>query len=113
MNYDVIIIGGGPAGASAAITLAQAGRRALVLERDKFPRFHIGESLLPYNVPIFKTLKVWDKLETGSFMPKRGAQFESGDGDRSVRVNFSEGIYTECPEAIQVERSRFDHILLE
>jgi FADH2-dependent halogenase len=113
MNYDVIIIGGGPAGSSAAITLAQEGRRVLVLERDKFPRFHIGESLLPYNVPIFKALKVWHKLEGGSFMPKRGAQFESGDGDRNVRVNFSEGVYTECPAAIQVERSRFDHILLE
>ena len=85
----------------------------LVLEREKFPRFHIGESLLPYNVPLFKTLKVWHKLESGGFMPKRGAQFVSGDGDRNVRVNFSEGIYTECPAAIQVERSRFDHILLE
>jgi FADH2-dependent halogenase len=113
VDYDVIIIGGGPAGSSAAITLAQAGRRVLVLERDKFPRFHIGESLLPYNVPLFKKLKVWEKLEGGSFMPKRGAQFESGDGDRNLRVNFTDGIYTECPESLQVERSRFDHILLE
>jgi FADH2-dependent halogenase len=113
MNYDVIIIGGGPAGSSAAITLAQAGRRVLVLEKETFPRFHIGESLLPYNVPLFQKLGVWPKLAAAGFMPKRGAQFLSGSDARQIRINFGDGAFTECPSAIQVERSRFDHILLE
>ncbi len=113
MPYDVIIIGGGPAGSTAAMTLAQAGRRVLVLEKEKFPRFHIGESLLPYNVLLFQKLGVWPKIETGGFMPKRGAQFVSGDAARHVRIDFRGGAFTECPAAIQVERSRFDHILLE
>jgi flavin-dependent dehydrogenase len=113
MNRDVIIIGGGPAGSTAAMTLAQAGRRVLVLEKEKFPRFHIGESLLPYNVLLFQKLGVWPKLEAGGFMPKRGAQFLSGSDPRHIRVNFGDGAFTECPAAIQVERSRFDQILLE
>ena len=60
-EWDVIIIGGGPAGSTAATTLAQAGRRVLVLEKSKFPRFHIGESLLPANVPLFEKL-AWTGL---------------------------------------------------
>lgn len=111
--YEVIIIGGGPAGSTAAITLAKAGRRVLVLERAKFPRFHIGESLLPYNMRLFDKLGLTEKILGGSFMPKRGAQFMTGDGAKHVRVNFGDGIYTECPSAVQVERSRFDHVLLE
>ncbi|MCP5548388.1 MAG: FAD-dependent oxidoreductase [Akkermansiaceae bacterium] len=74
-DYDVVIIGGGPAGASAATTLAKAGRRVLVLEKARFPRFHIGESLLPYNRAVFEELGVWEKIENAGFMVKRGAQF--------------------------------------
>ncbi|OAI57822.1 hypothetical protein AYO49_01790 [Verrucomicrobiaceae bacterium SCGC AG-212-N21] len=113
MTYDVIIIGGGPAGATAAMTLAQAGRRVLVLEREKFPRFHIGESLLPYNRPLFEKLGVWEKIASAGFMPKRGAQFWLGDGSKHVRVTFANGVFTEFPEALQVERATFDHILLD
>ncbi|MFM2167099.1 MAG: hypothetical protein RIS79_1470, partial [Verrucomicrobiota bacterium] len=79
-DYDVIIIGGGPAGATAAMTLRQAGRKVLVLEKEKFPRFHIGESLLPYNRPIFDELGLWSKIQSAGFMTKRGAQFWMGDG---------------------------------
>lgn len=112
-SHEVIIIGGGPAGSTAAITLAKAGRRVLVLERAKFPRFHIGESLLPYNMRLFEKLGLTGKILGGGFMPKRGAQFMTSDASRHVRVNFGDGIYTECPSAVQVERSRFDHVLLE
>jgi FADH2-dependent halogenase len=111
-NWDVIIIGGGPAGSTAATTLAQAGRRVLVLEKAKFPRFHIGESLLPYNRKIFDELGVWEKVSTAGFTKKRAAQFIMGNGSRGNRLDFSKGSFTEFPEAMQVERAKFDDILL-
>ena len=111
-HWDAIIIGGGPAGSSAAVTLRQAGRKVLVLEKAKFPRFHIGESLLPYNRPVFDDLGVWDKIQNAGFMPKRGAQFWMADGSIHTRLNFGRGSFTEFPEAVQVERAKFDDILL-
>jgi len=111
-TWDVIIIGGGPAGATAAATLRQAGRSVLVLEKSKFPRFHIGESLLPYNRAIFDELGVWPKIQAAGFMVKRGAQFWMGNGLMHTRLDFSRGSFTEFPEAIQVERAKFDDILL-
>jgi flavin-dependent dehydrogenase len=111
-TWDVIIIGGGPAGAAAAVTLRQRDRSVLVLEKEKFPRFHIGESLLPYNRPIFEELGVWSKIQAAGFMVKRGAQFWMGDGSRHNRLDFSEGCFTKYPESLQVERAKFDEILL-
>lgn len=110
---EVIVIGGGPAGSTAATTLAMAGRRVLVLEKCGFPRFHIGESLLPYNRAVFDELGVWGKISAAGFTVKRGAQFWMGDGSRHNRLDFSQGAFTEFPESIQVERSKFDHILLD
>lgn len=111
--WDILIIGGGPAGSTAATTLAKAGRKVLVLEKEKFPRFHIGESLLPYNRKIFEDLGVWEKISAAGFVTKRGAQFIMGNDTRGNRLNFSKGSFTEFPEAIQVERSVFDQILLD
>lgn len=111
-TWDVIIIGGGPAGATAAVTLRQAGRTVLVLEKARFPRFHIGESLLPYNRAIFDELGVWPKIQAAGFMVKRGAQFWMGNGSLHTRMDFSRGSFTEFPESIQVERAKFDDILL-
>lgn len=83
-----------------------------MLEKEKFPRFHIGESLLPYNRQIFEEIGVWPKLESAGFMKKRGAQFLMGDGSLGIRLNFSNGCFNKYREAIHVERSRFDDLLL-
>ncbi len=109
---EVVIIGGGPAGSTAATILAQAGRKTLVLEKEKFPRFHIGESLLPYNRQIFEEIGIWPKIAAAGFMKKRGAQFLMGNGSLGIRLNFSNGSFNKYQESIHVERSKFDDMLL-
>jgi len=112
-DFDVIIIGCGPGGSSAATFLARGGKRVLVLEKEIFPRFHIGESLLPANHALFREMGLLPKLEAAGFVRKLGAFFELGNGSLANRVVFREGRYNREPEAIHVERSRFDHILLK
>lgn len=111
--YDVVIIGGGPGGSSAACYLRKAGCRVLLLEREHFPRFHIGESLLPYNRRIFEEIGVQAKLEAAGFTPKFGAQFHLGNGSKCTKFVFREGRFTKEPQAMQVERAVFDDILLK
>jgi 2-polyprenyl-6-methoxyphenol hydroxylase-like FAD-dependent oxidoreductase len=75
---DVLVVGGGPAGSTIAALLALKGRRVVVLEKERFPRFHIGESLLPLNVPLFERLGVADEVERiGVYKP--GAEVISDD----------------------------------
>lgn len=112
-TYDVIIIGGGPGGSSAASYLARAGKRVLLLEKEIFPRFHIGESLLPYNHCIFRELDLLPKLQAAGFIRKFGAQFHLGNGVKGTKFIFRQGRYTREPEAMQVERATFDHLLLK
>jgi len=72
--YDVAIIGGGPAGSIAAALLARAGRRVVVFEREKFPRFHIGESLLPFSMKVFSRLGLHEKILRAGFMKNFGGE---------------------------------------
>ena len=111
-EYDVAIIGGGPAGSTAATVLAQHGRKVVVLEREKFPRFHIGESLLPYSMTAFERLGVQEKLRAIS-MEKIGGEVASSCGTRKVRFYFRTGFRLQQTKSYQVKRADFDKLLLD
>ncbi|MGN2642078.1 MULTISPECIES: NAD(P)/FAD-dependent oxidoreductase [Nocardia] len=111
-EYDAIVIGGGPAGAAYAITMSQGGRSVLLLEKDRFPRFHIGESLLPYTADMLELLGVLDRMSGHGFPVKRGLDLILPEGNRLVdlEVTGADGYRT---WTYQVERARFDQILLD
>jgi hypothetical protein len=110
-DYDVVVVGGGPAGSTTSALLAQAGRRVLVLERERFPRYHIGESLLSATLPILAHVGVLDEIERHGFVKKPGGTFLWGSSKDPWTFWFREdpGGY---PHAFHVLRSEFDAILL-
>jgi geranylgeranyl reductase family protein len=112
-GQEVIVIGGGPAGSSVATRLAQQGRRVLLLEKEHFPRFHIGESLLPCAMPLIEALGAMPRLQQADFLPKYAAEFVTADGSFTRRYSFADGLVPGAPSAYEVDRSAFDKVLLD
>ena len=111
-NYDVVVVGGGPGGSSAAGFLAAAGLRVALFEREVFPRFHVGESLMPATMLLLDQIGVRDKVEKAGFQTKFGAMFFDEANDLQTTFYFLPNMpwpqYT-----FQVPRAEFDTILLE
>ncbi len=111
--YDAVVIGGGPAGSTAATLIAQAGHRVLLVDRERFPRFRLGESLMPATYWTFERLGVLDKMKTSTFVQKHSVQFFTKTGKGAVPFYFSEFDCHESSQTWQVDRSDFDLMLLE
>lgn len=112
-RVDAIVCGGGPAGATCATLLAKKGHRVILFERERFPRFHIGESLLPWNVPLLQRLGVLDRVRSAGMQVKLGARFYHQGTDHVRLVRFANGIDADHPSAFQVKRADFDKMLLD
>ena len=111
--YDVIVIGGGPAGSTAATFLAKAGRSVLLLEKEKFPRYHVGESLMPFCYFTLERLGVIDQLKQSGYPRKLSVQFARQDGTVSQPFYFFQHFDHEASTTWQVRRSEFDSMLLD
>src|SRR6266849_4677124 len=112
-RYDAIVIGGGPAGSTAAAVLAMKGRRVVLLEKEKFPRYHIGESLLPYGYFTLERLGVLDRMKASAFTRKYSVQFVGTHGRASLPFYFFQHLKHEAASTWQVLRSEFDQMLLD
>jgi len=111
-EHDVIVVGGGPAGSTTAAFLARAGHRVLLFEREPFPRFHVGESLLPATLPILERMGVLSAIAAHGFQLKYGAMFHDQEGDYEHTFYF----LTNKPwpsHSYQVHRADFDALLLD
>jgi flavin-dependent dehydrogenase len=112
-EVDVVVIGGGPAGATASTLIAQQGYRVELFERDKFPRFHIGESLIPETYWVLKRLNMLEKMRASPFVQKHSVQFVGSSGRLSEPFYFREHKPHECSQTWQVLRSEFDRMMLD
>jgi flavin-dependent dehydrogenase len=111
--YDVLVIGGGPAGSTSSAVLAMHGHKVLLLEKEKFPRYHIGESLLPFGYFPLKRIGMVEKLNASHFPRKYAVQFASQDGRVSAPFYFHTHLQHEAAITWQVLRSEFDHMMLQ
>lgn len=111
-DFDVVVAGGGPAGSSTANFLRQRKRSVLVLEREQFPRFHIGESMLPFSNDVWRELGVLEKLDA-QYIHKPGAKFIHEESGAEFTYYFDKAIRPGNPYAYQVKRADFDKMLLD
>jgi flavin-dependent dehydrogenase len=109
---DIIVIGGGPAGATASTLIAQNGHRVQLFEREHFPRFHVGESLIPETYWVLKRLGMLPKMQASGFTKKHSVQFFASNGRGSAPFYFRDNKQHECSQTWQVVRSEFDHLML-
>src|SRR6516164_11260310 len=110
---DIVVIGGGPAGSTVSTLLAQKGYRVKLFERERFPRFHIGESLIPETYWVFKRLKMLEKMKASAFVKKYSVQFINAQGKESAPFYFHDNKPHECSQTWQVIRSEFDQMMLD
>lgn len=110
---DVIVIGGGPAGSTVSTLIAKAGHKVELFEREKFPRFHIGESMIPETYWVLERLDMLPKMKASRFVHKHSVQFVSATGKQSAPFYFSDNKPHECSQTWQVVRSEFDQMMLE
>src|SRR5262245_28352321 len=113
MNTDVVVIGGGPAGSTTSTLLAQHGLRVSLFERERFPRFHIGESLIPETYWVLKRLNMLPKMQASHFVKKYSVQFVNANGKLSAPFYFWDNKPHECSQTWQVVRSEFDKMMLD
>ena len=111
-NPDVVVIGGGPAGSTVSTLLAQHGLRVELFERERFPRFHIGESLIPETYWVLKRLNMLPKMQASRFVKKYSVQFVNSKGRESAPFYFWDNKPHECSQTWQVVRSEFDTMML-
>src|SRR5712671_7054980 len=112
-NPDVIVIGGGPAGSTVSTLIAKRGHSVELFERDHFPRFHIGESLIPETYWVLERLNMLPKMQASHFVKKYSVQFVNAGGKLSAPFYFWDNKPHECSQTWQVVRSEFDQMLLE
>jgi flavin-dependent dehydrogenase len=112
-NPDVIVIGGGPAGSTTSTLLAQRGYQVQLFERDRFPRFHIGESLIPETYWVLQRLNMLPKMQASPFVKKYSVQFVNSKGRESAPFYFWDNKPHECSQTWQVVRSQFDMMMLD
>ena len=112
-STDVVVIGGGPAGSTVSTLLAQHGCKVQLFERDRFPRFHIGESLIPETYWVFQRLNMLDKMKASAFVKKYSVQFVNAQGKESAPFYFHDNKPHECSQTWQVIRSEFDTMMLD
>jgi flavin-dependent dehydrogenase len=110
---EVVVIGGGPAGATVSTLLAQKGHRVRLFERETFPRFHIGESLIPETYWVLERLNMLPKMRRSPFVHKHSVQFVNATGKLSAPFYFHDNKPHECSQTWQVVRSEFDQMMLD